>query len=53
MLYRDDIVETGAAAQVTEGPEHARGRRPPPTAPVPDPGRRAWRRAERLKETAA
>lgn len=47
VLFRGDIVETGAADQVTSRPEHPYTQRLFLAAPVPDPARQEVRRAER------
>lgn len=49
VLYRGEIVEQGAADQVTKDPEHPYTQRLLMAAPVPDPDRQEQRRANRLR----
>ena len=49
VLYRGEVVETGAATKITESPDHPYTRRLLLAAMVPDPDRQAQRRAERRR----
>lgn len=53
VLYRGDLVETGAAGQVTSAPEHPYTQRLLLAAPVADPVRQRERREARRKLNAA
>ena len=49
VMYHGEIVEQGAAAQVTSEPEHPYTQRLLLASPVPDPDRQEQRRANRLR----
>ncbi|SDY66328.1 ATP-binding cassette domain-containing protein [Herbiconiux ginsengi] len=53
VLYRGDMVETGAAVDVTSRPEHPYTKRLLLAAPVADPDEQRRRRTERKAATAA
>jgi peptide/nickel transport system ATP-binding protein len=48
-MYKGQIVEQGAASQVTVKPEHPYTQRLLMASPVPDPDRQAKRREERRR----
>ncbi|WP_353080858.1 ATP-binding cassette domain-containing protein [Tessaracoccus lapidicaptus] len=52
VLYRGEIVESGAVDAVTKHPEHPYTQRLFMAAPVPDPDRQEQRRAQRLRMLA-
>jgi ABC-type glutathione transport system ATPase component len=52
VMYHGEILETGDAATITREPEHPYTQRLLLAAPVPDPGRQAQRRADRLRLAA-